>query len=59
MCNLMRKQKKDYSLNQYEATYLVYYLITQNIEINCDDTFLFHLMKERALQWVYQLYFRQ
>ena len=39
MCNLMNKAKEDYSLNQYEAAYLVYYWIGQNIKINCDDAF--------------------
>ena len=39
MCNLMNKAKEDYSLNQYEAVYLVYYWISLNIKINCEDAF--------------------
>ena len=35
MCNLMNKAKEDYSLNQYEAAYLVYYWIGYNIKIDC------------------------
>ena len=39
MCNFMNKTKEDYSLNQYEAAYLAYYWIGQNIKINCEDAF--------------------
>ena len=38
MCNLMIKEIEDNSLNDYEATYLVYYWIGQNIEVDCTNS---------------------
>ena len=38
MCNLISQEKENYSLNDYEAVYLVYYWIGQNIEIDCSNS---------------------
>lgn len=37
MCNLMNKEIESNSLNDYEAVYLVYYWIGQNIEVDCTN----------------------
>ena len=38
MCNLLSQAKENYSLNDYESVYLVYYWIGQNIEIDCTNS---------------------
>ena len=35
MCNSINKEKESFSLNDYELTYLVYYWIAQNLQIDC------------------------
>lgn len=39
MCNLMTSAKEKYNLNDYESAYLVYYWISQTIQIDCANKF--------------------